>query len=75
VRAQRADAADLDFEWVAGLHPGRRGAAVADAFRRAGAITSLAVSAVKSEQKATISRTEDQETAARRVTIEAYQIF
>src|SRR5580700_8945211 len=35
VRAQRADAGDLDFERVARLHPQRRLAAVADAFGRA----------------------------------------
>src|SRR5215469_2495284 len=34
--AQRADARDLDLEYIAGLHPERRIAAVADAFRRAG---------------------------------------
>ena len=35
-RAQRADASDLDFERVAGLHPQLRLAAVADAFGRSG---------------------------------------
>ena len=46
---QRADAADLDLEHVAGLHPQRRGMAVTDAFGVPVAMTSPGASGVKSE--------------------------